>query len=44
MEHIEKNQEEYAASGFTFDESGKLTGYDAGEEVEGKGEVEVVEE
>tara|TARA_Y100001951_G_scaffold72397_1_gene59263 strand:+ start:619 stop:984 length:366 start_codon:yes stop_codon:yes gene_type:complete len=44
VEHIEKNQEEYAASGFTFNEEGKLTGYDSGEEVEGEGEVEVVEE
>ena len=44
VEHIEKNREEYEASGFTFSEEGKLEGYDAGEEVEGKGEVEVVEE
>jgi len=44
VEHIEKNREEYEASGFTFSEEGKLTGYDSGEEVEGAGEVEVVEE
>ena len=44
VEHIQENKEDYEASGFTFDEEGKLTGYDAGEEVEGDGEVEVVEE
>jgi len=44
VEHIEKNKEDYETSGFTFDEEGKLTGYDNGEEVEGDGSVEVVEE
>ena len=43
VEHIEENRDDYAASGFQFDEGGKLTGFDAGEEVEGDGEVEVVE-
>ena len=43
VEHIENNKEEYEASGFTFDEGGKLVGYDSGEEVEGTGETEVVE-
>ena len=43
VDHIEKNKEEYEASGFTFDEEGKLTGYADGEEVEGTGSVEVVE-
>ena len=39
---IEENKEDYEASGFTFDDSGKLTGYgDA--TVEGEGEVEVIE-
>ena len=42
--HIEDNREQYEASGFTFNEEGKLTGFDNGEEVEGDGEVEVVEE
>ena len=42
VKHIEENKEDYEASGFTFDESGKLTGYgDA--TVEGEGEVEVIE-
>ena len=44
VEHLEKNKDEYEASGFQFDEEGKLTGYDNGEEVEGEGSVEVVEE
>ena len=44
VQHIEENKEEYEASGFTFNEDGKLTGYDAGENVEGSGTVEVVEE
>jgi len=44
VEHIEQNKDDYEASGFKFDESGKLTGYDAGEDVEGDGEVEIVEE
>ena len=43
VEHIEKNKADYEASGFTFDTSGKLTGYDSGEDVEGSGAVEVVE-
>ena len=43
VQHIESNREEYEASGFSFDEEGKLVGYDNGEEVEGDGEVEVVE-
>ena len=44
VEHIEKNKADYETSGFTFDEEGKLTGFDSGEEVEGEGTVEVVEE
>ena len=43
VEHLEKNKDEYEASGFQFDEEGKLTGYDNGEQVEGDGSVEVVE-
>ena len=43
VQHIESNKEEYEASGFTFDEEGKLVGYDTGEEVEGASSVEVVE-
>lgn len=43
VEHIEANKEDYEASGFTFDVSGKLVGFDSGEEVEGEGSVEVVE-
>ena len=41
--HIEENKDEYEASGFTFDESGKLIGY-GDDTVEGEGEVEVIEE
>ena len=44
VEHLEKNKDEYEASGFVFNEEGKLTGYDEGEEVEGESSVEVVEE
>ena len=40
MQHMEENQEEYEASGFTFDEEGKLTGLADGSEV---GDVEVIE-
>ena len=43
VQHIESNKDEYEASGFTFDTSGKLVGFDSGEEVEGEGSVEVVE-
>lgn len=43
VEHIEANKADYEASGFTFDEAGKLTGYGAEEEVEGEGSVEVIE-
>ena len=43
VEHIEKNKEDYETSGFTFDDEGKLVGFDSGEKVEGKPEVEVVE-
>ena len=44
VEHIQENREEYEASGFSFDEEGKLVGYDGGDEIEGDGEIEVVEE
>ena len=44
VSHIEENREQYEASGFTFDEEGKLTGFGDGAEVEGEGSVEVVEE
>ena len=44
VEHLESNREDYAASGFEFNEEGKLTGFNSGEEVEGEGSVEVVEE
>ena len=44
VEHIEKNKEDYEASGFTFDDNGKLTGYADGEGVQGSGSVEVIEE
>lgn len=40
VQHMEENQEEYEASGFTFDEEGKLTGLADGSEV---GDVEVIE-
>ena len=36
--HMEDNREEYEASGFTFDEEGKLTGVD-----DASGSVEVLE-
>ena len=38
--HMEENREQYEASGFTFDASGKLTGVD---EATASGSVEVVE-
>lgn len=44
VEHMEENREQYEASGFNFDEEGKLTGFSGDEEVEGEGGVEVVEE
>ena len=40
VEHMEENREEYEASGFTFDASGKLTGVD---EATASGAIEVVE-
>ena len=40
VQHMEANREEYEASGFTFDTSGKLTGVD---EATASGAVEVVE-
>ena len=40
VKHMEENREDYEASGFTFDDEGKLTGVD--EEV-AEGSVEVVE-
>jgi len=40
VQHMEANREEYEASGFTFDDSGKLTGVD---EVTASGAIEVVE-
>jgi len=39
VQHIEANREEFEASGFSFDEEGKLTGVAEGEE----GTTEVVE-
>ena len=42
--HMEENREQYEASGFTFDDDGKLTGYADGEAVEGTSGVEVIEE
>ena len=41
VQHMEENREEYEASGFTFDDSGKLTGVD---EATASGTVEVVED
>lgn len=41
MKHIEENREQYEVSGFTFDEAGKVTGFNDGEEVEGDSVVEV---
>ena len=38
VQHIEKNREEYEASGFTFDDEGKLTGVN-----EEDGSIEIVE-
>ena len=43
VEHIEKNKEDYEASGFTFDDEGKLVGFETGDALEGTPEVEVVE-
>jgi hypothetical protein len=40
VEHMEANREEYEASGFTFDTSGKLTGVD---EATASGAVDFVE-
>ena len=40
VKHIEENREQYEASGFTFDASGKLTGVD---EATASGSIEVVE-
>ena len=40
VKHMEENRADYEASGFTFDEGGKLTGVD---EMTASGSVEVVE-
>jgi len=40
VKHMEENKEQFEASGFTFDEEGKLTGVD---EASASGSVEVVE-
>ena len=40
VEHMEANKEEYEASGFTFDEAGKLTGVD---EATASGAIEIVD-
>ena len=40
VQHMEENKEDYEASGFTFDEEGKLTGLADGPQV---GDVEVIE-
>jgi len=40
VQHMEENREDYEASGFTFDASGKLTGVD---EATASGSIEVVE-
>lgn len=40
VKHMEENRSDYEASGFTFDEDGKLTGVD---EASASGSVEVVE-
>ena len=40
VQHMESNREEFEASGFTFDEEGKLTGVD---EATASGTIEVVE-
>ena len=40
VQHMEENREDYEASGFTFDASGKLTGVD---EASASGSIEVVE-
>jgi hypothetical protein len=40
VQHMEEHREEYEASGFTFDASGKLTGVD---EATASGSIEVVE-
>jgi len=41
VQHMEANREQYEASGFSFDEEGKLTGVD---EASASGSVEVVED
>ena len=40
VKHMEENKDEYAASGFTFDDAGNLTGVD---EAVASGTVEVVD-
>ena len=40
VKHMEDNREEYEASGFTFDTSGKLTGVDEGT---ASGSIDIVE-
>mgnify|MGYP003141025978 CR=1 FL=1 len=40
VKHMESNKEEFEASGFTFDEEGKLTGVD---EAAASGAIEVIE-
>ena len=40
VKHMEEHKEEYAASGFTFDDDGKLTGVD---EAVASGTIEVVD-
>jgi hypothetical protein len=40
VEHMEANRDDYEASGFTFDASGKLTGVD---EAQASGTIEIVE-
>lgn len=43
VNHIQENREEFEASGFTFDEGGKLTGVSKEDGESDTGSVEVVE-